>query len=210
MIVLVLHRVVCGAWEGEGVPRTTSKRDDIIAAATELIRSKGVHAASIKAIIDASGASAGTIYHHFKNKNDIVLAVAQHAIAEPITTILTRPRSGPLSPGLLFREVSEAVLGGHIDSALIVQLWAGSSTDPELNAMLHGLMVAVRNVPVEFIAAWLLENGATEAEASARALPLAQVAVGQAMGLLAQRTLDPSLEREAYLHEAARMLDQMR
>lgn len=85
--------------EGEGVPRTTSKRDDIIAAAAALIRGKGVHAASIKAIIDASGASAGTIYHHFKNKNDIVLAVAQHAIAEPITTILTRPRSGPLSPG---------------------------------------------------------------------------------------------------------------
>ena len=126
------------------MPRTTSKRDDIIAAAAALIRGKGVHAASIKAIIDASGASAGTIYHHFKNKNDIVLAVAQHAIAEPITTILTRPRSGPLSPGLLFREVSEAVLGGHIDSALIVQLWAGSSTDPELNAMLHGLMVADR------------------------------------------------------------------
>lgn len=191
------------------MPRTTSKRDDIIAAATELIRSKGVHAASISAIIDASGASAGTIYHHFKNKNDIVSAVALQAIAEPITAILTRPRSGPLSPGCCSARCPRRCCG-HIDSALIVQLWAGSSTDPELNALLHGLMVAVRNVPVEFIAAWLREHGATEAEASARALPLAQVAVGQAMGLLAQRTLDPNLERDAYLHEAARMLDQMR
>lgn len=192
------------------MPRTSSKRDDIIAAATELIRSKGVHAASISAIIDASDASAGTIYHHFKNKNDIVIAVARTAIAAPIGDILTRPRDAEMSPGALFREVAESVLSGQVDSALIVQLWAGSSTDPELNAMLLDLMQAMRNVPVGLLAAWLRRQGVPDAEADARALPLAQVAVGQAMGFLAQRTLDPTLERDAYIVEAARMLDQMR
>ncbi|MDN5571876.1 MAG: TetR/AcrR family transcriptional regulator [Propionibacteriaceae bacterium] len=190
--------------------RTSTKRDDIVAAATRLIREKGVHAASISTIVAESGTSAGTIYHHFTNKNDVVIAVAKHAIAEPITAILTRPRTEPLSPGGLFREVADAVLSGRIDSALIVQLWAGSSTDPELSRMLLSLMLAVRDVPVQFIEAWLRSHGIPDAEASARALPLAQVAVGQAMGLLAQRTLDPTLQREAYIDEAVRLLDTLR
>ena len=61
-----------------------SKREQIVTAATELIRTEGVRAASIAKIIAASDSSAGSVYHHFANKNEIVMAVARRALVEPL------------------------------------------------------------------------------------------------------------------------------
>ncbi len=182
-----------------------TKRDSIIDAAARLIRTEGVHAASISAIIRESEASAGTIYHHFANKNDIVLAVAQLAVVGPLRQMLTREAEGLRSPGDLLREIVGAVMGGDVESALIVQLWAGSSVEPLLKDILRAQMAGVHDGLTREIGRWLESQGSSDA--GTRAVHLAHVTMGQAMGLLAERTILTELDRDAYLDEAARLLD---
>lgn len=182
-----------------------TKRDLIVDAAARLIRSEGVHAASISELIKESDTSAGTIYHHFASKNDIVLAVAQSAVVDPLESMLARAPEGGTSPGDLLRLIVGAVMGGDVESALIVQLWAGSSREPGLKEILRGRMAAVHAGLTREIEAWLRAQGASDADA--RAVHLAHVTMGQAMGLLAERTILTDLDRDAYLDEAARLLD---
>ena len=107
----------------------STKRDEIVAAATDLIRSDGVRAASIAKIIAASGSSAGSVYHHFENKNDIVLAVARGALVEPLEAALAAHEDEALAPGALLRLMAGAVLDGLDDElarqvfAAVIELW---------------------------------------------------------------------------------------
>jgi AcrR family transcriptional regulator len=186
-------------------PVRGNKRQGILEAAAHLIRTEGVHAASISEIIREAHASAGTIYHHFANKVDIVLAVAQSAVVDPLEEMLARESGEGTSPGALLRQIVHAVMEGDVESALIVQLWAGSSREPQLQEVLRRQMAEVHAGMTREIARWLAARGAPDADA--RAVHLAHVTMGQAMGLLAERTILTQLDREAYLDEAARLLD---
>lgn len=185
--------------------RRPTKRDSIVEAAARLIRTEGVHAASMSVLIKESSASAGTIYHHFASKNDIVLAVAQSAVVGPLKSILSHQPDGLRSPGDLLRLIVEAVMGGDVESALIVQLWAGSSREPLLKEILRDQMAEVHDGLTREVSRWLDANGVPEP--SRRAPHLSHVIMGQAMGLLAERTILTDLDRDAYLDEAARLLD---
>jgi AcrR family transcriptional regulator len=48
------------------------KRQQVLDTALELISELGFHATPMSLIIKKSGAAAGTIYHHFKNKEDLI------------------------------------------------------------------------------------------------------------------------------------------
>lgn len=48
------------------------KRQEILNTTLELVSELGFHAAPMSLIIKKSGAAAGTIYHHFKNKEDLI------------------------------------------------------------------------------------------------------------------------------------------
>lgn len=182
------------------------KRVKILDAATRLILTKGVHATSITDIITESGASAGAIYHHFANKNDIVLAVARARVADPLQARLAgRSNDGGLSPSELFRLIAETLLSGEIEPALTVQLWAGSSGEPELKALLREQMTDVRERAALALEEWLAARGSPAPQEHAQAV--ASLAVGQAMGLLVQDTLVVDFDREAYLVAASAMLD---
>lgn len=182
-----------------------SKRDNILDAAARLIREQGVHAASISEIVKASGSSAGSIYHHFTSKNDVVLAVAEGAVVEPLRRMLAAHAGRTLSPGDLFRAIVSTVLAGDLESALIVQLWAGSSNEPQIKRIMREQVAAVRAEMGRHLEPWLAARGVQDAAAGADGL--AAVTLGQAMGLLAQRTLTPELDQAAYTETAATLLD---
>lgn len=187
-------------------PEGRAKRFQILQAAMELIRVEGVHAASISAIVKASHSSAGSIYHHFANKQDIVLAVAQASVVDPLEEILERSSdAGGASPGTLLRMMTDAVMGGDVQSELIVQLWAGSSNEPALKEIVRGRMSDVQDGLTREIAAWLAAQG--DPNPDGRAVRLAHVTMGLAMGLLAERTILDDIDRHAYVEEAARLLD---
>jgi TetR/AcrR family fatty acid metabolism transcriptional regulator len=63
-----------------------SKRNAILAAATRLFSRKGFRAPSMAELSKATGAAGGTIFHHFKNKEDLFLNMLRTS-----RTILERP-----------------------------------------------------------------------------------------------------------------------
>ncbi len=52
-------------------------RDEIIAAAAEVLKQKGYEATTMKDIASAVDLTAASLYHHFKNKNALLLAVLE-------------------------------------------------------------------------------------------------------------------------------------
>ena len=182
-----------------------TKREDIVDAAAQLIRQQGVHAASISGIIAASHASAGSIYHHFANKNEIVLEVARTRLAEPLRAAVLAPVEGPLSPAQIFGLIVDAVRAGAVEPPMIVQLWSGSYVDPELRTILRTQFEDARVAMYGHIERWLEGRGVRDA--AGRVDAIARVTLGQAMGFLAQSTLDPGFDQDAYVDEAVSLLD---
>jgi AcrR family transcriptional regulator len=55
-------------------------RSDIIQAAAQIFRQKGYHAASMQDIADAVQLQKASLYHHVEGKQDILLAILDHAL----------------------------------------------------------------------------------------------------------------------------------
>ena len=55
-----------------------SARGKILNAALTLIRTKGYAATSVDALCEAAGVTKGGFFHHFKSKEDLAVAAAQH------------------------------------------------------------------------------------------------------------------------------------
>ena len=51
-----------------------SKREQILTTTLDLVSELGFHETSISLLIKKSGVAAGTIYHHFKNKEDLLVS----------------------------------------------------------------------------------------------------------------------------------------
>ena len=56
----------------------SSKREQLIQAALELFARKGYHAVAVDAISDRAGITKKTLYHHFKSKEELILAALRH------------------------------------------------------------------------------------------------------------------------------------
>lgn len=66
-------------------------RDQILDAAAEIMRNRGVVEATTKEIAKAAGYSEAALYKHFSDKEDLILNVLQHRMPGPATT---RPQPG--------------------------------------------------------------------------------------------------------------------
>lgn len=57
-------------------------KENILMQARNLFSQKGYTATSIRDICDATGVSKGSIYHHFKNKEDLFIQLAEHSFGD--------------------------------------------------------------------------------------------------------------------------------
>jgi len=76
--------------------RTLKRRRDILSASLRCFLRHGVHAATIEQIRAGSGASAGSIYHHFGSKQGIAVALyveGQTELAEVFRSAMTGQKS---------------------------------------------------------------------------------------------------------------------
>lgn len=62
-------------------------RRQLIETADRLVRERGYEQLSVEDITQASGVAKGTFYHHFKRKEDIILALSQSHLADLTRTI---------------------------------------------------------------------------------------------------------------------------
>jgi AcrR family transcriptional regulator len=60
--------------------------EEIIAAAARVFQRKGYHAATVQDIADAIGILKGSLYHHFKSKDDLLYLI----VKEPILRMYSR------------------------------------------------------------------------------------------------------------------------
>jgi len=65
-----------------GEEKMTSKREALIEAAKELLWERGFEAMSPKAVLAASGAGQGSLYHHFSGKRDLAATALEDVAGE--------------------------------------------------------------------------------------------------------------------------------
>ena len=170
-------------------PASEARRQEILDAALTCFLREGIAATSVDEIRAASGASVGSIYHHFGGKDGIVAALATDALAdyqEGFVATLGRARSA--------RGGIEAAVRYHLDwveahADLARFLFAG---DRDRSAAADDAVRALTRVFLKDVAAWFDEHARAGA---LRALPLdllGAVLVGPAQefsrGWLARRS----------------------
>lgn len=88
-----------GAGEA-GADRRRRTRERILVAATAIIRDAGYDRMSMEAVAQAAGVTRRTVYAHFKNKDDLIIAVVRQR-APPIAP--------PPKPGVSFKDHMKVV-----------------------------------------------------------------------------------------------------
>jgi AcrR family transcriptional regulator len=179
--------------------RKPGAREAIIAAATGLIRQRGVSGTSISDVITASGTSAGAIYHHFGSKERLVLEVGRAAMAVPMTMILAT--STGLTPAQLFGAAFDRVTEDEATPELLLQIWAGAKSDPGLWTLLMGEVGTVKGSIVTFIAGWCAEHAPGTDPAA-----VANIIMSLITGFAVQRGLGLDVDQESYRELGVRLL----
>ena len=101
------------------------RRDDLIAAALQLVAEGGAQAATVRAIADRAGVTPGLIRHYFQTKEDLTRA-AYHRLMDQMTKdsakVLT---DAPLDPMARLAAFVVASVSPPVLDAVAVGLWAG-------------------------------------------------------------------------------------
>jgi AcrR family transcriptional regulator len=104
-----------------------ARRRTILDAARAVFADKGFAQASTTDIVQATGLSTGAVYSYFPSKQDLVLAVADDAVAT-----LAEAFDASDVAGLLSQLRALSADRGH--ARLMAQVWAEAAVSPELAA----------------------------------------------------------------------------
>lgn len=113
--------------------RRTETQERIIAAAIEILRSKGYAGLRVADVTEVAGVSRGAQSHHFHSKVELVLAVFRKIFEE--ATELSRARIAAVKPATDVIEALIADASGFFlgkDFALGLDMLGGGGRDPEL------------------------------------------------------------------------------
>ncbi len=117
-------------------PRASGKKHDILVATRSLFWERGFEATSPSAVMQRSGAGQGSLYHHFRSKQALGVAVLDGLACELIASaedlLAPRPASCPLTRVLAYLQAPRqgargCKLGRFANEASVV-------ADPELRA----------------------------------------------------------------------------
>ena len=92
--------------------KPNKQRDKIIAVASRMMSQKGYKGASLQEISDLVGIHKTTIFHYFKNKEELLLAVLNIAIMEGAKEIELIQKDNNLPP----KEKLKKAIFEHVDS----------------------------------------------------------------------------------------------
>jgi AcrR family transcriptional regulator len=143
----------------------SQRRDQILDAALGCFIQEGFHKTSMADVIAASGLSAGSVYRYFPSKRALIRACAEVYLAQvgPGLTAMA-DQQPPASPaeaiGAIVRTALDVGQQRGIELMhLGVAIWAESTRDPELRALLHAYYSAMRAQLATLVRAWQTQAG---------------------------------------------------
>lgn len=95
---------------------SSNPKDQMIAAAVMLVRSRGASATGFSDIIEASGAPRGSIYHHFPNGKSELLAAMIDRAANLVGKVIKAQAAEAASPADLVRRIADVFSDAPIAS----------------------------------------------------------------------------------------------
>ena len=128
--------------------RLARTRERLLAAAATVFAQRGYHAASVEEVASEAGYSTGAVYHHFKGKEDLFLALFEEHVAERI-----RDYAETFARG----QDTEQQARGGADRwmaflreepnffPLYVEFWAAAIRDPKLRRRFSARLGAFRD-----------------------------------------------------------------
>jgi AcrR family transcriptional regulator len=117
-------------------PALPSTRDRILAAAARLFAELGFASASMPAIAEQSGITAGAIYRHFESKAELLLEVVRQALRSPPVSVRAREHGGFDASTL--PEVAASYTAADLKPMrqLSLEVHAAASRDPSVERLL--------------------------------------------------------------------------
>ncbi|MBY9065956.1 TetR/AcrR family transcriptional regulator [Hyphomonas sp. WL0036] len=180
-------------------------RDNLMEAAFGLVRQKGLSATSVDEICAAAGVSKGAFFHHFKSKEELAAAAANHWTAVTEAFFETAPYHAPQDPLerlLGYIDLRREMMSGEIAEftcfvgTMAQEAWA---TSPPVAAATWDSMRRHGDKLVPDIEAAMDARGISGAW-SAQSLALHIVAVTQGAFILAKASGDAAPARESLDH----------
>jgi AcrR family transcriptional regulator len=86
----------------QNVARGAATREHLLTVATALFAERGYEATSIEAVLQESGASRGSLYHHFKGK-DVLFEAVLEALETDVGRRTMEAAAGATSPAAALR-----------------------------------------------------------------------------------------------------------
>jgi TetR/AcrR family transcriptional regulator, transcriptional repressor for nem operon len=186
-------------------PPKTTARDRLLDAALRIVREKGYAATTVDDLCHAAGVTKGAFFHHFRSKEDLGIAAAEHWSAVTGALFAAAPYHQPADP-------LDRILA-YLDFRLALI----SGTIPEFTCLVgtmvqevHDTSPAIRDAGFASIAdhAATLEGDIAGAMAlygapegvTAKSLALHTQAVLQGGFILAKGSGDPDLTRDGIAH----------
>lgn len=125
---------------------TEARCAEIMEAAAAVFGEKGYDRATVKEIAARAGIAPGTIYLYFKNKRDLLLAIADSLIAEPVDQALTQAANLEVREyiaGILRNRVQFARENRAFLQALVTEIWTDEELRERFFAQIMGPLLAV-------------------------------------------------------------------
>jgi AcrR family transcriptional regulator len=117
-------------------PPGLTTRERILAAAARLFAELGFPSASMPAIAEQSGITAGAIYRHFDSKAELLLEVVRHALRSPPVSVRAREHGG--FDAATLPEVAASYTASDLKPMrqLSLEVHAAASRDPSVERLL--------------------------------------------------------------------------
>ncbi len=167
------------ATTGSAVPSRSQTRTALVEVAARLLHEQGVAAVTTRAVAQAAGVQAPTIYRLFEDKDGLLEAVAQHALAAYLAGMEFAEASGDPVADLRsgwdthvgFGLTNPALFGLLIDPSRGNGSRAAAAGLDILTTRVHQVAAAGRLRVPELRAVWLLQAAGTGAVLTVLSMP---------------------------------------
>ncbi|MEE2897114.1 MAG: TetR/AcrR family transcriptional regulator [Gemmatimonadota bacterium] len=156
-----------------------SRRDQIVAAVLDLVRSEGWAAISMRPVAERVGITATALYRHFEDKQALVDAALEAATDALMVRFQEASHGAPAGEGRLWAGLEEvrrfAVEEPHLYAFIFFSIDTSAATSPPDSSSDDRLIDALEN----HVDAWMNDVGITR-----EAVEVASVVAAQAHGLV--------------------------